>query len=97
MMTVSVIGLTVHDTANLVDDARRARQSKVFKMISRRQRDMRCRDADDRAVEIPERLVRDDRRDLSAPSTKPGVLLYCEKAARLRDGTKDRSCVQRHQ
>ena len=31
MMTVCVIGLTVHDATNLVDDAGRAGQSKVFK------------------------------------------------------------------
>src|SRR5580692_2538677 len=97
MMTVSVIALTVHDAANLVDDARYAWQRKVFKMVRRRQGNMWRRDADDGSVEIPERLVRDDRGNLRAPSAKPGILLNREQATGLGDRTKDRLGVEWHQ
>ena len=58
---------------------------------------MRRGDANDGAVEVPERLIRDNRRDLRAPTTKPRIFFDCEQATRFGDGAEDGPCVQRDQ
>ena len=72
-------------------------KSKVLKMIGRRQRDMRRRDANDRTVEIPETLHPRRSRRSQRPTAKSRILLHREEAARFGDGTKDRFRVERHE
>src|SRR5690606_1302464 len=54
----------VADLTHAGDDALGVRQLRVFEVVRGRERDVRRRHADDRAVEIPEELFGDDRRDL---------------------------------
>src|SRR5690606_38419149 len=63
-------------------DAIDCRQYQIFEIGSRRQRDMRCGDADRRAVEIVEQLLGGDRHQLSAPATEARILLDSEHAVR---------------
>ena len=58
---------------------------------------MRCCDPDDRAVEIVETLVRDDRRDFCTPAAEPRILLHGEEPARLPYLAENASGVERHQ
>ena len=79
MMIVEAIGLPVQHAPHLVGDALRARQRQILEMIGGRQRYVRRGDADDRAVQIPEGFVRDDRRDLRAPTAEPRILFHREQ------------------
>ena len=67
----SCVGRLPDDVGDVLD----RRNGRVLEVRRRRERDVRCGDAHDRSVEIPERLVRDDRRDLGTPPAKPRVLL----------------------
>ncbi len=98
-MMVSAMTLPVHDPADPLDDPIHRGDREIFEMVGGRQRDMRRGDADDRPVEIPERFVRDDRRDLGAPAAQAGIFLDGEEPAvlateprmvRVSSGTSER-------
>src|SRR5215471_13996672 len=79
------------------DDARHRRHHRVLERVGRRQRHVRGGDADDRALELAENLLLDDRRDLRAPAAQPRVLLDGEHAARARRLGEYRLRIERHE
>src|SRR5690606_22720340 len=87
----------VDELPHLRDDALGARKLQVLEVVGRGERHVRRRYADDRSIEIPEELVRDDRGDFGAPAAKTRVLLDGHKASRLRDLAQDRLRVERHE
>src|SRR5262249_27961042 len=60
--------------ANLTHHALHRRNGVVFEQIRRWQRNMRCGDANDRPVEIPETLIGNDGRNLRAPAAQARIL-----------------------
>src|SRR5450759_1007313 len=62
----------------------------LLRAVERHGRDVRGRDADHRAVEVVEGLLRDDRRDLGAKTPAQVVLVHDHALARLADRLEDR-------
>src|SRR5450759_5565771 len=62
----------------------------LLRAVERHGRDVRGRDADHRAVEVVEGVLRDDRRDLGAKTPAQVVLVHDHALARLADRLEDR-------
>src|SRR5262249_33700051 len=63
-------------------NARRRRDDRILELVGGGQRNMRRRDANDRALELAENLFLDDGGDLGAPAAQPRILLDREHASR---------------
>src|SRR5690606_32629537 len=88
---------SVHELPDPRDDPVRVRDLRIFHVVRRSERDVRRRDAHDRAVEIPEQLLGDDRRDLRAPAAEPRVVLDGHETPRARDLAQNRLRIERHE
>src|SRR5712691_12243895 len=73
------------------------REREILQGVGGRQRQMRRRDADHRAVKREEALLGHDRGDLGAPSAETRVLLHGDETTGLADGLHDCSHVERDQ
>ena len=80
-----------HRLPDVGHDSVDARNRHVLERLRRRQRDVRSGDPNHRPVEIPERLVGDDRCDLRSPSAQARVLFDGERPAGLGDRAQDGS------
>src|SRR5262252_440346 len=79
------------------DDPRHRRHHHVLELVGRGQRYVRGGDPDDRALELAENLLLDDRRDFRAPAAQSRILLDGEHAARARRLGEYRLRVERHE